>query len=77
MQNTSDTAVKETTESSNVGLAHERAPEIVEALNAQAPAEAAKMLRALPAEKAIEVLDLPGLDNICEIVAELLHEFGR
>jgi magnesium transporter len=35
------------------------------------------MLRALPAEKAIEVLDLPGLDNICEIVAELLHEFGR
>jgi magnesium transporter len=71
MQNTSDTAVKETTESSNVGLAHERAPEIVEALNAQAPAEAAKMLRALPAEKAIEVLDLPGLDNICEIVAEL------
>ena len=29
------------------------------------------MLRSLPAEKAIEVLDLPGLNNTCEIIAEL------
>ncbi|WP_298274849.1 magnesium transporter [uncultured Bradyrhizobium sp.] len=55
----------------NGDLAHARAPEIVDALNAREPAEAAKLLRSLPAEKAIEVLDLPGLDNTCEILAEL------
>ncbi|MCC8965809.1 magnesium transporter [Bradyrhizobium sp. Pear76] len=44
---------------------------MVDALNAREPADAAQLLRSLPAEKAIEVLDLPGLDNTCEILAEL------
>ncbi|MDH2381107.1 magnesium transporter [Bradyrhizobium sp. CER78] len=57
--------------SPNGDLAHARAPEIVDALNAREPVDAAKLLQALPAEKAIEVLDLPGLDNTCEILAEL------
>lgn len=52
----------------------ERAPEIVEAMNAQEPDKAAAMLRSLPNEKAIEVLDLPGLANTCEIIAELPNE---
>jgi magnesium transporter len=52
-------------------LAHERAPEIIEALNARKPADAAKLLQSLPVERAIEVLDAPGLDNTCEILAEL------
>ena len=72
MQDTSETAVREAL--ANGDLAHERAPEIVEALNAQEPAEAARMLRSLPSERAIEVLDLPGLDNTCEILAELPTE---
>nr|WP_246667446.1 magnesium transporter [Bradyrhizobium macuxiense] len=55
----------------NGDLAHVRAPEIVDALNAREPADAARLLQSLPAEKAIEVLDLPGLDNTCEILAEL------
>lgn len=55
-------------------LALERAPDIVEAMNAQEPDKAAAMLRSLPAEKAIEVLDLPGLANTCEIIAELPTE---
>ncbi|MCC8957562.1 magnesium transporter [Bradyrhizobium sp. Pear77] len=48
--------------------------EIVDALNAREPADAAKLLQSLPAEKAIEVLDLPGLDNTCEILAELPND---
>ncbi|MVT71367.1 magnesium transporter [Bradyrhizobium pachyrhizi] len=71
MQDTSETITKETLAGQSGDLAHERAPEIVEALNAREPADAAKLLRSLPAEKAIEVLDLPGLDNTCEILAEL------
>ncbi|WFU29270.1 magnesium transporter [Bradyrhizobium brasilense] len=71
MQDTSETITKATLAGQSGDLAQERAPEIVEALNAREPADAAKLLRSLPAEKAIEVLDLPGLDNTCEILAEL------
>ncbi|WP_431014526.1 magnesium transporter [Bradyrhizobium pachyrhizi] len=71
MQDTSEIITRETLAGQSGDLAHERAPEIVEALNAREPADAAKLLRSLPAEKAIEVLDLPGLDNTCEILAEL------
>ncbi|MCP1969716.1 magnesium transporter [Bradyrhizobium elkanii] len=71
MQDTSETITKARLAGQNGDLAHERAPEIVEALNAREPTDAAKLLRSLPAEKAIEVLDLPGLDNTCEILAEL------
>src|SRR5450631_4587466 len=52
-------------------LALERAPDIVEALNARAPEEAAEILQRLPSEKAVEVLDQPGLDNICEMISAL------
>ncbi|MBP1297508.1 magnesium transporter [Bradyrhizobium elkanii] len=71
MQDTSETITKARLAGQNGDLAQERAPEIVEALNAREPADAAKLLRSLPAEKAIEVLDLPGLDNTCEILTEL------
>ncbi|MGY2846299.1 magnesium transporter [Bradyrhizobium brasilense] len=71
MQDTSETITKEALAGQSGDLAHVRAPEIVDALNAREPADAAKLLRSLPAEKAIEVLDLPGLDNTCEILAEL------
>lgn len=69
MPNSTDTMTNEAHVSPD--LAQERAPDIVEALNARQPADAAKLLQSLPAEKAIEVLDLPGLDNTCEILAEL------
>jgi len=55
-------------------LSLERAPDIVEAMNVLEPDKAAAMLRSLPAEKAVEVLDLPGLANTCEILAELPRE---
>ena len=71
MQNSGDTMKHETLASPHGDLAQERAPDIVEALNALKPADAARVLQSLPAEKAIEVLDLPGLDNTCEILAEL------
>lgn len=71
MQDTSETITHDTLAGQNGDLAHVRAPEIVDALNAREPANAAKLLQSLPAEKAIEVLDLPGLDNTCEILAEL------
>jgi magnesium transporter len=71
MQNSTDTTANQTLASPSGDLAQERAPDIVEALNARKPADAARMLQSLPAEKAIEVLDLPGLDNTCEILAEL------
>ncbi|NEU95361.1 magnesium transporter [Bradyrhizobium uaiense] len=71
MQDTSNTIPHDTLAGQNGDLAHARAPEIVDALNAREPADAAQLLRSLPAEKAIEVLDLPGLDNTCEILAEL------
>src|SRR6201995_1330065 len=72
MQNSTDTMTNEAHVSPD--LAQERAPDIVEALNARQPPDAAKLLQSLPAEKAIEVLDLPGLDNTCEIIAELPKE---
>ena len=71
MQNSTDIMANETLVGPNGDLAQERAPDIVEALNARKPADAAKLLQSLPAEKAIEVLDLPGLGNTCEILAEL------
>jgi magnesium transporter len=71
MQNSGDVVTSETHATPHGDLAHERAPDIVEALNAQEAAVAATMLQSLPAERAIEVLDLPGLDNTCEIIAEL------
>ncbi|HEX7920095.1 MAG TPA: magnesium transporter [Bradyrhizobium sp.] len=71
MQDTSETITNDTLAGQNGDLAHVRAPEIVDALNAREPADAATLLQSLPAEKAIEVLDLPGLDNTCEILAEL------
>ncbi|MCA6121743.1 magnesium transporter [Bradyrhizobium sp. WSM 1704] len=71
MQDTSETITNDRLAGQNGDLDHERAPEIVEALNAREPADAAKLLQSLPAERAIEVLDLPGLDNTCEILAEL------
>ncbi|VIO74172.1 magnesium transporter [Bradyrhizobium ivorense] len=71
MQDSSDTMTRDAPVSPTGDLAHERAPEIVEALNAREPADAAKLLQSLPTERAIEVLDLPGLDNTCEIIAEL------
>src|ERR1700742_1146212 len=69
MPNSTDTMTNEAHVSPD--LAQERAPDIVEALNARQPADAAKLLQSLPAERAIEVLDAPGLANTCEILAEL------
>ncbi|MHC2334542.1 magnesium transporter [Bradyrhizobium sp. USDA 4454] len=71
MQDTSETITHDTLAGQHGDLAHARAPDIVDALNAREPEEAAQLLRSLPSEKAIEVLDLPGLDNTCEILAEL------
>lgn len=53
------------------GLADERAADIVETLNQRAPGEAAHFLQSLPLERAVEVLDQPGLDGGPEIVALL------
>ncbi len=52
-------------------LADERAPDVVEALNERTPEDAALMLQALPSERAVEVLDQPGLDHAPEIIAGL------
>ncbi|GEP00005.1 magnesium transporter [Methylobacterium haplocladii] len=52
-------------------LRDERAPDIVEALNAQRPEVAAAILLGLPPERAVEVLDQPGLDAVVEIVEAL------
>ena len=52
-------------------LALERAPDIIEALNARTPEAAAEILQHLPLEKAVEVLDQPGIDNLCEIITAL------
>ena len=72
MQNASEAGDKLGNGTTDLSL--ERAPDIVEAMNALEPDKAAAMLRSLPAEKAIEVLDLPGLANTCEILAELPEE---
>ncbi len=57
--------------SSTLALADERAADIVEILNQHEPDEAARILQSLPLERAVEVLDQPGLDSGPEIVALL------
>ncbi|GJD95344.1 magnesium transporter [Methylobacterium iners] len=52
-------------------LADERAPDIVEALNAEAAEVAAAILLSLPQERAVEVLDQPELDCAADIVEML------
>ena len=52
-------------------LAHQRAPDIIEALNSHPPEAAASILQQLPSDMAVEVLDQPGIDNVCEIIAAL------
>jgi magnesium transporter len=52
-------------------LSSERAADVVEALNKLEPKTAAAVLRHLPPERAIEVLDLPGLEGVAEIVQDL------
>ncbi|GLS47054.1 magnesium transporter [Methylobacterium brachythecii] len=52
-------------------LREESAPDIVEALNEQRPEVAAAVLLGLTAERAVEVLDQPGLDEVVEIVEAL------
>lgn len=71
MHNSSEAVAGEKPAHVNGDLAHERAPDIVEALNGREPDEAAALLQSLPAERAIEVLDQPGLDHTCEIIAQL------
>ncbi|KQP92387.1 magnesium transporter [Methylobacterium sp. Leaf113] len=52
-------------------LSDERAPDIVEALNEEAPEVAAAILLGLPLERAIEVLDQPELDCAADIIEML------
>lgn len=52
-------------------LADERAPDIVEALNSEAPEVATAILLGLPMERAIEVLDQPQLEYASEIIEML------
>ncbi|GJD45332.1 Magnesium transporter MgtE [Methylobacterium cerastii] len=52
-------------------LSDERAPDIVEALNAEAPEVAAAILLGLPHDRAIEVLDQPELDDAADIIEML------
>ena len=55
-------------------LSNERAADIVEALNRLDAETSSAVLLHLPAERAVEVLDLPGLDGIAEIVTLLPAE---
>src|SRR6185369_15080468 len=52
-------------------LSNERAADVVEALNELEAEMAAAVLLHLPTDRAIEVLDLPGLDRAPEIVQKL------
>ena len=52
-------------------LSDERAPDIVEALNGEAPEVAAAILLGLPHDRAIEVLDQPELDAAADIIEML------
>ena len=52
-------------------LSDERAPDIVEALNEEAPEVAAAILLGLPHDRAVEVLDQPELDCAADIVEML------
>jgi magnesium transporter len=49
-------------------LVDERAADIGDVLNEQSPEVAAKILLAIPFERAVEVLDTPGLEHMPEIV---------
>lgn len=72
MPNSSETivaAVEAAHAAGDLGL--ERAPDIIVALNARPPEAAAEILQHLSSEKAVEVLDQPGIDNVCEIIAAL------
>jgi magnesium transporter len=55
-------------------LADERAADIVDVLNEQTPETAAAILLGLPQERAVEVLDTPGLEHIPEIVIAVPRE---
>ncbi len=52
-------------------LTEESAPDIVEALNREAPEVAAAILLSLPHERAVEVLDQPELDCAPDIIEML------
>jgi magnesium transporter len=52
-------------------LAEERAPDIVELLNEVSPERAAALLLALSHDRAVDVLDQPGLEDPAEIIAAL------
>ncbi len=71
MQNSSQATLDDKLVNAPADLALERAPDIVEALNARRPEAAAGILQHLPAEKAVEVLDQPGLDQVSQIIAAL------
>src|ERR1700730_3480519 len=55
-------------------LADERAADIVDELNEQTPETAAAILLGLPPERAVDVLDTPGLEHIPEIVIAVPRE---
>ncbi|SDP51649.1 magnesium transporter [Afipia sp. GAS231] len=75
MSNSSETIVAADHAAHAAGdLALERAPDIIVALNARPPEAAAEILQHLSSEKAVEVLDQPGIDNVCEIIAALPTE---
>ena len=63
--------VREAPTAAPADLADERAADIVEALNQHEPDEAARILQSLPLERAVEVLDQPGLDEGPAIMALL------
>lgn len=52
-------------------LADERAPDIVESLNDEAPEVAAAIILGLPHDRAVEVLDQPELDSVVDIIEML------
>lgn len=75
MPNSSETIVASVEAAYATGhLGLERAPDIIVALNARPPEAAAEILQHLSSEKAVEVLDQPGIDNVCEIIAALPTE---
>lgn len=79
MNNTEAQAAADTRQSNDSAvlvarLSDERAADIVEALNDLTPDIAAAVLLGLPSERAVEVLDQPGLNNGPEIVARLPRE---
>jgi magnesium transporter len=59
-----------------VRLANERAADIVEALNDEPPQVSAEVLLGLPRDRAIEVLDQPGLEHEPEIVSLLPRDLA-